>query len=1335
MTQDERPHVGKIEKPSFHGSEEERQLQEREARNRREMEEIQREREEERRREERENLESTTTTNEFEDDEFDAKVKSRDVGRIDIAKFGDFQRKSEPIPDKKPVSKQSTKQTVETRREDKFKSVQRTNLYSTEDEGYDIQVRDRSVRKLNMDSSPFMQRDTSVKATSPPRKVQERTLSKNEGIVVKEIPLEMASSPQKTGEDEFDNMTRARSVKKLDVSRLPFSRDNYDKTQSQDNRQVVDNKPLKHDKKDKSQDKTPLPDDRKREREREKREWEDQLKRERDELEQIKKAHDKAFQDNVKGGNEIDTNDYETETRNVRKLDLSIFSKFQQGGAVREKPDRKISDKASKRGYVQQGDVVVAQTTREVESAPDYGYEEDEYEIKRRSVGKLNKDWLSQAQEQESREMERRRKETEMERIRKEQYEIEQLKLEENRRRKTEGEEVSRDELQFSEKPQSVKKLDSTTMTPFLKERRSPEGTGGLSRKKNKDEVRQERKLARRESRGKMETQEDLYAVETEDVQQSRESFDDRPKVVGKLNTGKYLQMMGDDHSDKERRKKLVEEERMRRELEEMERQKEEEERRKEMDRDDTSSSSSSDKPQNVNKLDLGQFSQFQKQDTVAMPKKQPTKERTRESRKIEIIERQTVDEVESEPFVPETSEREWLEKERNEALVYEEKRQNVGRLDVNRLMQSRSEEEQERQSRIKELERQRILREREEMERLKAEKKNGKKSVDQESETSESSREERKAPESQHDREREEEWTVEEKRKSGVGRLNVDHFMQSMSKEEEEKNRRKLELEKERIRREAEERERLRMEQQLSSENIKVSTVQEVHSAPDEDFYGRGNREEREREEQLSVEEKRKSVGRLDVNRFAQSLSDEAEEKRRRKIEFEKERIRRENEEQELLRLEQKRNTREEPSVTTSEKSSRKYVIVHRDSSEPSDDGKEIGSRSKEKYTTIDREREEEMSVEEKRKSVGRLDVNKYMQARSQEEEEKRRRMIELEKERLRREEEEKELLREEQERAMGNDVSRSTSTVTSKSSFERVSRTVVQDVESSPYDQPDEGIQQPSRLDREREEELSVEEKRKSVGRLNVNQYFQSLNDEEEEKRRRRIELENERIRRENKEREMLRMEQERSRSDQVEQVNASVVQEVHSAPPDDMGNDKRSSLEREREEAMSVEEKRKSVGRLDFNHFIQSLSVEDREKQMKKIELERERRRREQEERENEEKQYRLRESSSYSEKIQTSSVEVVHSEIPGEYEDGHDSSQDKKEVGRLDLERYSQQFTQEARDRERRAKELEIERLLLEREEMEGRGGSQSVQHESWSSERRETTVIEEKRKYR
>lgn len=1286
---------------------EERQRREKEERTRREMEEIEREREEDRRRREREDREVTTTINTFEDDEFDVKVKSKNVNKIDISKFGGFQKSSEP--EQKPVRRVSKRISSERIQTNRIETVE-----STEEDIFEQQVRKRSVGKLNIASSPFKQHD---KPTSNAQDL------KTENIVPHVTTLDESAPSNDFENQDYDS--RVRSVKKLDKNRFPFS---SDETPNKDD--------FKSPKMNVTRQTTPVSDDRKAKREQEKREWDKGLQLEREQIEHVKKAHDNTFYSaSEEGGYDSNINNTDNETRNVKKLDISLFSKFKQEKPRQQAPVRKSSVKKDEK-TVYSNEVVTVSKVTEVESAPAPLTEDEEYELKRRSVGKLNKGWLSQMHEQGNKEAEQRLKETEKERINQEQYEINKLKNEEMKRRQYEPEDAFGNEgNDVTDKPQNVKRLDNSVMSPFLKGGKSPDSA---SKKKTKDEIREERKLARRESRSKINTDEVVYVQETIEVQESPEetTFDGPPKNVGRLDKGRYLQMMGDDSSEKEKRKRQLEEERVRRELEEMERLREDEERRNREDfHYEVSNSTVTDKPQNVNKINLSHFSQFQQKDTVVEVTRKTSAKKSPEAQKEkqrvpdqDVIETSVVTEVHSAPYSYE-----------DEEIVIEEKPKSVGKLDFNKITKSFAEEAEEKQRRLVELERERIRRENEEREFLLREQQREDDNIIVES----SVQEVHSAPTRFED-----EQAAEQSPKKSVGKLDFNKITQSFTHEAEEHRGRLVEMEKERVRKEEAERKLMlrEKERQREAESAnKRTNVQEVPSEPADVT-----------EDQL-YEEKRKSVGKLDFGKITKSFGEEAEEKRQRLIEVERERIRREKEERDLLLLEEERIRSHEvdnDDVGSKQKTTTTNVgkldfekITKSFGNEAEEKRQRLVELEKERLRREKEERdlllqeqerqrqnneyvvsanvvqevesapdffEEEKTAEDKPKTVGKLDFNKITKSFSDEAEEKQRRRAEMEQERRRRENEEREILASEKKRERQ---------ASKKSEEIVIEQSTTTEVQSAPVDVT---------------EDQMYEEKRKSVGKLDFNKITKSFGDEAEEKRQRLAELERERIRREKEEKELLLREQKRL-DDEYESTR---LQNGDS----------------------SKEEKRQSVSKLDIDNIVQSFREEDEIKRRRAIELENERRLRDEEEKLNSRELERQRahkqaatvrasaaqevESStpdndiffeektsssksdrerkgSKSDERKTSKSDVERKQsaerqsIPSrsttryEYEEDGGSSQTKKSVGKLDFSKFTQSIDQEARERERRGKELEIERLRLEREEMEGRAVSQST----------------------
>ncbi|KAK3749218.1 hypothetical protein QZH41_018272 [Actinostola sp. cb2023] len=649
-------------------------------------------------------------------------------------------------------------------------------------------------------------------------------------------------------------------------------------------------------------------------------------------------------------------------------------------------------------------------------------------------------------------------------------------------------------------------------MSPYQKRGKSPDPVGG-SKKKSKDEVRQERKLARKESRSKINVDEVLYVEEMPEVQQSPESFDGpQTNVV-------------------------------------------------------------TDKPQNVNKLDLNQFSQFQQKTTV-----------------VENTRRRSV---------------------KKSAEVPSEKVD----ADEDNITKSFSDEAEEKQRRLVEREKERIRRENEERELLLLEQ--------------------------------------QRQRDSSPTRETEDD-------EAEEKRARLVEMEKERIRRENEEKEILLLEKQrqrrapkpmkTDDHVVKETTVQEVHSAPtdfDDDVVRSTKYEEKPK----------KSVD------FDEDADEEADEKRRRLVELEKNRIRRESEERELLLREQESQREGRTDVV-------KVNTVQEVQSVPEnfDDEKSIDDKPKTvapssqkpedfvvKETTVQEVHsaptdfdDDEKYEQKPKKSVGKLDFDKITKSFGEEAEEKRRRLVERERERIRREKEEKDILLLEQQRQ--NESSSSVET----------RQNVVDEVQSTPTASKTGRLHndRDSTIDREREEQYSVEEKRKSVSKLDIGNIMQSFREEDDMKRRRAMELEHDRRLRDEEEKNLSRLERQRAKNTSST-VQVSVAQEVHASASEDI----------------FFEEKPTSS----------------------KPDL--------------------VRKDSEKSQEIQENHTEMQsRSTIRYEYDEDDGASQNKKAVGRLDLQRFSQSIDQETRERERRGRELEIERLRLERDEMEGRGVNQSTSSE-------------------
>lgn len=1069
------------------------------------MEEIERARDEERRRNEQENRDVVPSVNTFKDDEFDAKVKSKNVNKIDLTKFGSFQKSQEIEQETKPSSKVFTKRLSRERID--ISDVETVESAPVDEDLFEVKVRERVVGKLDLGSSPFNQRNSS--------KLSHNDIQNTEDIVLHKVTLD-ESAPK------LEQSNNRRIVNKLDKSRFSFS--------SNEDHQI------------------PVTDDRKFNRERERLEWERSLQLEREQIEHAKQAFDIPLEE---GGDVITDNNIEYEPRNVRKLDMSLFSKFKQ-----EKPDEVPVRKSSVKKEEKPNDVVMVEMVAKVESAPKKLTPEEEYELKRRSVGKLDKNMVSQLYKQDL--SESKRKEAEMLRVKQEQIEIEKLRNEENRRQKQVEDVFETDEKDNTNKPQEVKRLDNSAMYPFQNSNKSP-----ITRKKTKEEVRQERKLARKESRTKLQ-QDDVTQVEVEtSVESTPQSFDSPQFGVGRLDKDRFLQMMGNDQDDKERRKKLLEEERVRRELEEMEQQREEELRRhQDMDDDEGYLGIISEKPQNVKKIDLSQFSQFQKKETeIEVTRKSSIKKSVEILKEEEPVQDNVVQEVESAPFSFE-----------DEDIVIEEKPKTVGKLDLNKFTQSFSNEAEEKRKRLRELEEERVRRDNEEREILLKEQRRQKNELN----ITETSVEEVHSEANRFDDE-----AIDQSSQKTVGRLDIGRIRQSFSEEAEAHRKRLEEIDLERKRCE-EEQKRVVLEEKeqrnksvinVQDERITIESRKDVHSVPEEP-----------NEDQV-YEQKRKNVGKLDFNKITQSFGADATEKKKR---FELERIQREKDEQ--MELNREQQLQQIKDVEEKNTHLERIDVVPR------------------------RKMNEDEMYEEKRKSVGKLDFEKITKSFGEDAEDKRRKMRELELERIRRDKEEKELLLREQRIDDDDD----TEPKQNGSSYKDV-----------------------------------------SVNRLDVKNIMNSFSDQEEMSRRKALELERER---------RLRDEEEKSRSRQLERERAHrpnaaiqqhVVQNVESSPMEDIFFEEKPAQKIvERKTSKSTDVQRKSS-----YEMVDSKEVQP---------------------------------------------VKLIH------YDNEDGAVQSKKSVGKLDLLKFSQSFDQEAKEREKRSREIEFERLRLEREEMEGRSVNQATE---------------------
>ncbi|XP_048587859.1 trichohyalin isoform X2 [Nematostella vectensis] len=1108
-----------------------------------EKEEMEREREAERRRIERESMEQDQEPEEVIDDEYEARVRSQRVGKINSSMFEQFQRNGEP---------EST-------------SVPRTRIKSREEPGKlfkdrEVVTETTEVCSVNtVESSPFDEPEVNGMEPAEEEIYERRIRDKAVG----KLDLGLFARTENEDTDQVNqDVSSVRNVKKLDLSRFSFTSDNE--------QQLKPLVPKGAPKKDNPLEEV---DDRKLKRAQEEKEWDEAFREEREQIELMKRAQDAELDVDIVNNNDVDTNNCEL-SRNVGKLDNNLFSKFQQSKEEEVPVKKEVYKREVKREAPPQPeqDVIVMHAQTQVESTPiEYDYNTDEYEIKRQSVGKLKIDWMAKAQEQEAQLVEQKRRENEAERIRAEKEEMERLKREQRAEQEQDVFDGRTDERTIF-----VKRLSKESMSQFEQEeptRQSPSPRRKIS-PALKEEKRQERRLARKESRTKMYEEDEGFIIEekTSTIVESKPEgilYEEPKKEVGRIRSDLYVR---DNSEESDSKKRSMEQERAKQELEEIQRLRDEEARRKKSDSsDDEDGAPITDKPQSVNKLDLSQFRQFQKEpEPEPVPRKlsvkrqqhvSPPKEEQSEEVLVTIETRQEVESAPPQEF--ETWRDDTLEKEREEAMSYDERIKKVQKLDVNKIIQQRQEEERESQRKARLLEEQRLLEERAEMERAKRE------------------LEERKAAryhEPQEEEEDEEDAVnVSPEKPQNVRKLDLSQFskFQRAAEPTPQKPPRKI-SQKETPPKED--------RQVLETEIITIETRHEVESAPP---VGPESIDmiEKEREEALSYDEKiKKEVKPLDVQKIIKQRQEEQRESQRRARLLEEQRLREEREEMERARREleeknrlaERENLNMEYSENERAMESDKFQNVNRldlsqfsqyqkngkeeavsrpagkqrpkneitasiENGQSTDEDivvtmetrQEVESTPPGKIDIIEKEREEAFYYDEKiKKEVKPLDVQKIIQQRHEEQRESQRRARLLEEQRLREEREEMERAKEELKRSRQHQeisapepertASESSDSVkdsprTRGSSSEVIQVSSVTEVESE------------APISYENEERPTPQKETKSVGRLNLEMYSEAFSKEAKEAERRKRELERQRALREREEMEQLRREQE--------------------------------------------------------------------------------------------------------------------------------------------------------------------------------------------------------------
>lgn len=729
-----------------------------EKRRQQELEEIERARLEEQRRREREALESNEQEDEDSiDDEFEAKVRTKEIRRINPNLLVQFmnESKEEPASDRRPkqeiVKTQHVLVTETTSKDDSdHEDALEKDDEFVEDE-YDLKVKKGQVNKLVLDNSPFLQKQTRnetpvLQTKSEPKtiKVPKQALQDSfvrEEELVQVIDEKVVECQPDLGfregneHDEYEVKVKSKLVKRLSHDQFHFLRKQEEeerKRLQEEERRRIEREERELLKKEEERRRRLEAEARAREEERIRKEEEirrqeeeakarkeEENRRRREEAERVRKEEEerlrreeeeeqmrmeemrrqkeaakKKFQTGI--FDDVPVTRSEKDIYSVGRLDANKFLQFQQSPTEEPKLKSKAryDQKVTKEPKVPEAVVETVQVASVdlIESSP---YEEDggsllsedaEYEEKRKSVGKLDKEWYILQQRKQAEENERRAKELEEQRLREERNEI----------------------FRFQDD-------DST-----------PEVVGTLEKRRSKlsadkFSVFEQDAVGGNSGPGKTQKEGSIMVKKREEVQSAPAEIKEY-ESKGKINRKNYdddnVIILGMDDSETVQRKM-----RLQRERDEKQLLRQEEERRRllaEESLDYRDSETESDKPKSVGKLNYQQFSVFQQEGPVA-PIAKPRKQDPQVIQEVVSVKSQEV--VESSPVdMNEAYACHGGPAETQEDVEYEKKINAGQRLDVEKFLNARSQESVERTQRAKRMAEERMRQEQEELAKLRLE-------------------------------------------------------------------------------------------------------------------------------------------------------------------------------------------------------------------------------------------------------------------------------------------------------------------------------------------------------------------------------------------------------------------------------------------------------------------------------------------------------------------------------------------------------------------------------------------------------------------------------------
>ena len=731
-----------------------------EKRRQQEQEELERAKLEEQRRREREASESGEEDSDSVDDEFEAKVRMKEIRKINpnlLFQFmGDSGEKEKPSsakrPEKEPIKIQQEPAEDTSSSEDSSDEDSTEKVADGEADEYEVKVKSGQVKKLVLDNSPFAQKTTKEEPQVIQRRPQAKTM--NPQPVVQEELVQLVddkvveSEPdllfQEPGEDDvYEVKVKSKLVKRLSQDQFVFLRKQEEEErrrgQEEERRRAEREererlrkeeerrRRLEAEAKVQEEERTRREDEMRKkeeegrarkeeerrrkieEAERLRREEEERIRREEEEellrLEEMRRQKQEAKKKFESGVfDDIALNHTEKDIYSVGRLDSTKLLQFQKSAPEEPKLKSKSRDKEKKvveesKVPEPEAETVVITSVDLIETSP---YDE------RFDIGP-------------SEDLEYEEKRKNVGKLDKDWYlKQQERQAEEQNRRARELEEQrlreERNEMLRIKQEKSSKPLDDDEPNAETPDRSESEKSRS---KLTVDKLSRFEKDAKEESKKSRKKKDKSKKVKKKDEVQAAplDNDESRPKETKKSMSSEdgIVVILTRDDEDTVHRKMRLQREREESEL----LRREEEKRRLASEEDVYADEAYSDKPKNVGKLSQQHFSRFQPDE----PSAPNLKTRKQAPQKVEeVISVQSHEDVESAPVNVDQAEVDPAVTQ--EDAEYEQRISKGKRLDVDKFLSSRSQEANEREQRAKKLAEERTRQEQEELAKLRAEEK-----------------------------------------------------------------------------------------------------------------------------------------------------------------------------------------------------------------------------------------------------------------------------------------------------------------------------------------------------------------------------------------------------------------------------------------------------------------------------------------------------------------------------------------------------------------------------------------------------------------------------------